>query len=250
MRWRNIFLKLGLLLFFSGFIALLCMSAQYGVPQASTDANVRIDYEHGHSFITKELVEKKVAEYFSDSSKVEAGKLPKLEKYLKEHPHIKNANAFIDSKGKLHINIEQINPIARVLPKGGGSFYIDAERRKIPASGIYTAKVPVLSGYIPEVCNSVAAIESWELKSLVKVIETTLQDEYWSAQIAQAIMSDSGEMKMVPRIGNHIVTLGDSTDLEGKLSRLETYYSEVARNIGWDVYQSLDVQYKNQIVCK
>ncbi len=249
-KWRNIILKGAILLTFGTFTVLSVMSFEYGQPMANADANIDINYDNGHTFINQEIVKGKIQEFFSDTNQVNASSLVKLEKYLQTHPHVKSANAYIDSKGKLHVDIEQIDPIARVIPKGGGTFYIDNQRQKIPVSGIYTAKVPVLTGYIPEVCNSVENISSWELKSLIKVIEETKDDPYWSAQIAQLFMSDSGEIKLIPRIGNHIVTLGDSTRIDQKLQRLEVFYSEVSKTVGWDAFRNIDVQFKDQIVCK
>lgn len=249
-KWRNILLKLFIMLTFGTFAVLSVMSFRYGQPLANADAQIDINYDNGHTFINQEIVKEKIHEFFSDTNTVDASSLTKLENYLQTHPHVQNANAFIDNKGKLHIHIEQIDPIARVIPKGGGNFYVDKDRRKIPVSGIYTAKVPVLSGYIPEVCNKVDNITTWELKSLVKVVELTREDPYWSSQIAQLFMSDSGEIKMIPRMGNHMVTLGDSTQLENKLKRLEVFYSKISRTVGWDAFRNIDVQFNHQIVCK
>lgn len=249
-KWRNLLLRLFILVTFCTLTVLSVMSFQYGQPLADANAAIDINYENGHNFINQEIVKNKIREFFTDSNLVDASSLTKLEKYLQAHPHVQKANAFIDSKGKLHVSIDQVHPIARVVPKGGGTFYVDGDRKKIPVSNIYTAKVPVLSGYIPEVCTKVEEINTSELKSLVKIIEETKEDTYWSAQIAQLYMSDSGEIKLIPRLGNHIVTLGDSNDIQGKLKRLEIFYQEISRNIGWNAFENIDVQFNHQIVCK
>lgn len=248
--WKNILFKLTLLLIFGGFIVLTSMSFQYGLPKFTSGYQIDINYNQGHLFINKEIVAKKIDEFFSDSTRLGASHLSQLEKYLKTHPHVKNANAYIDSKGKLHVQIEQINPIARVLPKGGGSFYIDDQDLKIPLSNIYTAKVPLLTGNIPETCTKVGNITSGELKSLVKIIHETQNDPYWSSQITQLIMNDSGDIQFLPRLGNHIVTIGDTVATQERLKKLDLFYSQVLLKSGWDKFKSIDIQYKNQIVCK
>lgn len=248
--WRNILLRVTILLTFCLSGVLSIMAYKYGQPMADSQAHVDINYENGHSFINQEIVQNKIKEFFSDSNMVDAANLAKLEKYLQTHPHVQAANAYIDNTGKLHVNIDQVHPIARVMPKGGGNFYVNFDMKKIPLSNIYTAKVPVLSGNIPEVCQTVSEIQSWELKSLVKVIETTKDNPFWSAQIAQLVMGDSGVIQMIPRLGNHIVTIGDSNDIEKKLRRLEIFYEEISKNIGWNAFENIDVRYERQIVCK
>lgn len=247
---KNILFKLFLLISFGSFVVLSVMSFQYGQPISNANAKIDINYENGHLFINEEIINGKIHEFFSDTAQVNASSLSQLEKFLQKHPHVKYANSYIDSRGQLHVHVEQINPIARVLPKGGNSYYIDENKNKVPTSKLYTAKVPVLTGYIPEEYHQVEPISSMELKSLIKVIDETKDDKYWSAQIAQLFMSDSQEIKMIPRLGNQIVTLGDSTDILEKLKRLDAFYSEISKTIGWDAFKNIDVQYKNQIVCK
>lgn len=249
-KWKNILFKIFLLITFGSFVVLSIMSFQYGQPLSNANAKIDINYENGHLFMNEEIVKKKIHEFFSDTNKVDASSLTRLEKFLQNHPHVKNANAFIDSKGILHVSIDQVNPIARVLPKGGNSYYVDDRGNKVPLSNLYTSKVPVLTGYIPEEYHKVEPVSTWELKSLLKVIEETKEDPYWSAQIAQILMSENKEIKMIPRLGNQIVTLGDSTDIPEKLKRLDAFYSAISKTIGWDAFKYIDVQYKNQIVCK
>ncbi|MCO5232588.1 MAG: hypothetical protein LC105_11835 [Chitinophagales bacterium] len=248
--WRTILLKLTILFSFSGFIVLTTMSFQYGYPQFKSGYQIDINYNQGHLFINQEIVKDKIEEFFSDSTRLDASHLSQLEKYLQKHPHVKYANAYIDSKGKLHVRIEQINPIARALPKGGGSYYIDDQNLKIPLSNLYTAKVPLLTGNIPETYHQVEPISSSELKSLVTIIHKTQNDPYWSAQITQLIMNDSGDIQMLPRLGNQIITIGDTTDIQEKLKKLDLFYTQILLKSGWDKFKSIDIQYKNQIVCK
>ncbi|HUH73293.1 MAG TPA: hypothetical protein VLZ75_02690 [Chitinophagales bacterium] len=249
-KWKNILFKIFLLITFGSFVVLSIMSFQYGQPISNANAQIDINYENGHLFINEEIINGKIHEFFSDTTKVDATSLSRLEKFLQGHPHVKYANAYIDSRGNLHVSVDQVNPIARVLPKGGNSYYVDEHQNKVPTSNLYTAKVPVLTGYIPEEYHQVEPISSWELKALIKVINETKEDPYWSAQIAQLLMSESEEIKMIPRLGNQIVTLGDSTDILEKLKRLDAFYSEISKTVGWDAFKYIDVQYKNQIVCK
>ena len=249
-KWQLIVFKLSILLTFGVFIVLSVMSFKHGQPYANNSSQIDIDYTQGHLFINNEIVQAKIKEFFHSSNQVSSENLYLLENYLQNHPHIQKANAYIDSRGTLHVQITQINPIARVIPIGSISFYIDSLGRKIPISKIYTAQVPILSGYIPEVFNRVEPIRSQELKSLAHVIEVARKSPFWNAQITQLIMTDSGDIQMIPRLGNQIITLGDSTDIQAKLNRLDIFYQKISKQNGWNVFKYIDVQFNHQIVCK
>ncbi|MCO5247616.1 MAG: cell division protein FtsQ/DivIB [Chitinophagales bacterium] len=248
---KNIVFKSFMLLSFGAFIVLTIMSFRHGQSQINTqNAFVDIDYGNGQAFVSKEIVRDSINKFFSKDKSFDYENLSKLESFLKSYPYIRKANAYIDAQSILHVSIEQIVPIARVVPVNGDGYYIDIDNNKIPLSTAYTAKVPILTGAIKEQYQKVSKIQSKELKSLIKVIEDVKGDEYWSAQIAQLNMTDEGDIQMIPRMGHHSVTLGDSSEIMEKLQKLDLFYEKVLNKTGWDKFKNIDVQYKNQIVCK
>ena len=105
-----------------------------------------------------------------------------------------------------------------------------------------------------------------KLANFVRFIE---RDDFWSAQIVQINVPGGGsgvnpegygadragrwkepELELVPRAGDHIVTLGalDGTERE-KLEKLRLFYLDGLRHEGWDKFGRIDIKYKNQIVC-
>lgn len=248
--WKNILLKVLIALFFGGFFMLTAFSGTYTILRPSPDLNVIIDHKDGHSFILQKDIEQKVKERFIEVRVVDAAELRRLEKYLESIPYILNANAYVDSKGKLNINIVQRNPIARVLSGTKGHFYIDEDGYKFPLSKQYTAKVPLITGDIQEAYQSVDTISTRSLKEAVEVIRFTQKDAYWSALVTQVHRQKDGAYIIIPRMGNHTITLGDTRNLESKFNRLELFYKYALNEVGWDKYSNINLQYKNQIVCK
>lgn len=248
--WKNILIKLMIVLFFGGFFTLTAMSGTYSILRPSPDLNVIIDHKDGHSFIQQKDIEEKVREHFTEVKVVDAAELRRLEKYLESIPYILHANAYVDSKGKLNVGIVQRNPIARVLSGSKGHFYIDNNGYKFPLSKQYTAKVPLITGFIPETYQRVDTIHSNPLKEVLKVIRFTQNDAYWSAMVTQIHREEDGKLVIIPRMGHHTVTLGNSQNLESKFKRLELFYKYVLNEEGWDKYSNINLQYKNQIVCK
>ncbi|MBR4853645.1 MAG: hypothetical protein IKU88_02855 [Alistipes sp.] len=89
-----------------------------------------------------------------------------------------------------------------------------------------------------------------KLINFVKYIE---EDSFWSAEIVQIVASSmsSGDIRLelVPRSGRHIVQFGTLENAEAKLDKLLAFYNKGLKNIGWDVYRTISVEYDGQVVC-
>ena len=89
-----------------------------------------------------------------------------------------------------------------------------------------------------------------KLINFVKYIE---QDSFWRAEIVQIVASTmtSGDLtlELIPRTGNHTVRFGAVEDVEYKLDKLLSFYENGLRNIGWDAFRTISVEYKGQVVC-
>lgn len=89
-----------------------------------------------------------------------------------------------------------------------------------------------------------------KLINFVKYIE---EDSFWSAEIVQIVATSmsSGDIRLelVPRSGRHIVQFGTLENAEAKLDKLLAFYNKGLKNIGWDVYRTISVEYEGQVVC-
>jgi cell division protein FtsQ len=181
---------------------------------------------------------------------VDASALRKLERYLEVNPYIKKADVFINSKGQLHVMIKQKSPIARVIPKQGANFYIDEQGNKFPLSRNYTAKVPLITGWVDEPFRKVDTIQSTLLKEAFSVITYAATDSFWAAQVAQVHVAEDKSFLLLPRMGEHTIILGNARDLGHKFRNLNLFYEYVLNQQGWEKYKIINLQFKNQIVCK
>ncbi|MBE6220548.1 MAG: hypothetical protein E7127_02780 [Rikenellaceae bacterium] len=89
-----------------------------------------------------------------------------------------------------------------------------------------------------------------KLINFVKYIE---DDPFWRAEIVQVVASTmtSGDVRLelIPRTGRHIVQFGTLDNAEAKLEKLLSFYEKGLKNIGWDVYRTISVEYEGQVVC-
>jgi cell division protein FtsQ len=74
------------------------------------------------------------------------------------------------------------------------------------------------------------------------------KDSFFSAQVAQVNITSSGDLEIIPALGDHLVLLGSIENVEDKLNRLYTFYKKVWIQSGINAYQVLDCRFDHQIV--
>ena len=87
-------------------------------------------------------------------------------------------------------------------------------------------------------------------KVLTKVGNTILSDKFWQNQVVQINVLPDGTLEMVPRVGDHIVYLGEPVDVGAKLNRLMKFYKYGLSQAGWNKYSYINIAFDNQIICK
>lgn len=172
--------------------------------------------------------------------------LKNLEQLLRDNIWIRKAEMWFDNKNVLHVEVHQREPIARVFTTSGNSFYIDSTKMKLPLSDKRTAKVPMFTGFTE---NKVYSTKDSLLLTDIKNIATYIKnDPFWMSQIAQVDITADRNFELSPVVGDHLIKLGDGTNIEKKFNRLMIFYKEVLAQKGFDSYSTIDVQYKGQVV--
>ena len=75
-------------------------------------------------------------------------------------------------------------------------------------------------------------------------------DKFWDNQIEQINVDSAGNVELFPRIGDHVVYIGQPVRVTQKLKRLKAFYAQVLNQVGWNKYSRIDIEYDNQIICK
>ncbi len=97
-----------------------------------------------------------------------------------------------------------------------------------------------------------------DIENLITFVEIVERDPFWRSEIVQIDLQegDRGEMKvrLAVRSGKFIVTLGtiptSRGEIDDRLSRLREFYDEALPRVGWDRYREINIEYKNQVICK
>lgn len=163
-----------------------------------------------------------------------------IEETLLKSPLVEHVECYKTQTGQVFINLTQRIAVMRIMANNGESYYIDNLGAIIPSNNNSTDLV-VATGDIKR-----------------KYAQTTLRDfglllfddPFWRNQVEQINVLSDGSVEMIPRVGDHIVYLGQPNHLEEKLARLEKFYRYGLSKAGWNKYSYINVEFSNQIICK
>lgn len=174
----------------------------------------------------------------------------RMERVLESDPFVKDADVYIDQNNQLHIKIDQREPLVRVLDNNGNNYYLDALGKKMPPSKNFAARVIVATGNISPFTPEFREKRKSSLKDLFNITQTLLADEFLASFIQQIHVNNAGEFILVPLIGDQKIVLGSARKLEDKLERLKIFYQQGMPYEGWRKYETINLKYSGQVVCK
>ena len=221
-----------------------------------TKVNINIQDEMTNGFldakeIKKRLEAKKIYPLEKPLKEVNART---IEETLKQSPFVKSAECYKTQDGLVDINLTQRMPIVRIKSINNEDYYIDDHNQVMPNTK-YTSDLIIATGYI----------NKWYAKKYISVLSKALMtNELWRNQIEQInVLQDRG-IELVPRVGNHIIYLGNLPEsnvaeerennivefVNKKMTRLEDFYKYGLSQAGWNKYSYINMEFDNQIICK
>jgi cell division protein FtsQ len=227
------------------------------------DVKVHIDFGEGNYFIDKEEVEEVVSDlgYIKDSTLLAEIVPSRIEHVLENNPFIKDAEVYENLNGILNVEVNVRQPILRIFNSKGRSVYLDEEGRFMPLSRKYSSRTPIVNGYINsdfskyigasifELPDSLNTPDVLVMADLFKIVQTCRADKFWKAQFNQFYVSEEGEIEMIPRVGDHIILVGNSSSIDQKLNKLQMFYEKGLNKTGWNEYKTINLKYASQVVC-
>ena len=183
--------------------------------------------------------------------------LENIEKNIKTIRELRTVEAYMTIDGKLMIWAEQRRPIMRLMPDEGGDYFIDDEGVVIRRRNSYNPRLHIVVGNInvsQAMLNGTSVLDTVIknpiLRDIYYLVNYIKKNDFWSAQIDQIYVDRGNGIELIPRVGNHVIRLGSVEDLEDKFINLEAFYKNVIPEVGWNKYSVINLEFKNQIVCK
>jgi len=224
--------------------------------------NKQILIDKPHQFVSIESVDKLLITngINIDSCILDKINFDEIEKVLEENPYIKNTEVYSNFNGDVCITIEQRNPVMRIITDNNEIYYIDEACELMPISDEYSANVIVANGFISNSfissTNTSADINAndntypFSLKELYNYVIYLNNNELWKNQIEQIYINENKDIELIPRVGNHIIILGDLNNYQFKMGKLEALYKKGFALTDWNIYSSINLKYSNQVICK
>ncbi len=173
-----------------------------------------------------------------------------VENMLKHVPLIKEANVYIDANNNVNIEVEQREPVVRIIDKNGNNYYLDNLGVRIPVSNNFSPRVIVANGSIPEFNDIEFKKGKGILAEIFTLAKLLTNDEFYKAQIEQIYLTSKEEIVLVPKVGDHKILFGAFSNAEEKLENLKIFYRDGMPYKGWNTYKEIDLRYDGQVVGK
>lgn len=165
--------------------------------------------------------------------------LGEIDSLLSANPYIDTVATYSNSAGKLCVRIKRLHPVLHIISDTGDEFYLDRTGHIMSRGGLNT-NLCIVTGCVSRTFAS---------EHLVSLGRFLCDDPYWSLQTQQVNVSKEGELQLFPRVGDHVIELGEPTDIAEKLNNIRIFYEKGLTAAGWNKYKTISAAFRNQVVC-
>jgi len=234
------------------FIVVLTSAIKKQNQLVCRNIQVKIDYDSGLAFLSESDISDRI-NFLAGGSVV--GKpltglnLRSLEKETEKNPYVDNAEVFVDQRQDMIVDVVQKRPILRVINNDGVSYYICEKNDRMPLSDKFTSHVAIALGNVQT--HTDTERDSMVQAALYHLMQFVRKDEFLLALVDQVYVEENGEMDIIPKTGGHTIHMGKvDSSLSEKFERLKIFYKDGLPVAGWTKYKSIDLRFKDQVVCE
>lgn len=221
-----------------------------------TKVNINIQDEITNGFLNAKEIKKRLEskKLYPLEKPLKDVNVREIEDMLRSTPFVKTAECYKTQNGLVDIYLTQRMPIVRIKSINNEDYYVDDHYQIMPNTK-YTSDIIIATGYISK----------WYAQRYISLLSKALMTkEFWRNQIEQInVLPDKG-IELVPRVGNHIIYIGNLPEANSnakrskvieafvntKMDRLEKFYKYGLSQAGWNKYSYINIEFDNQIICK
>lgn len=264
----KLFLKILLIITWAGFVAgaivLMSFANRSHSRQYCSGVVVNVCYGDAERLITPEIIKSQLQKEFGKFENKLLGDISvgQVNRFMQKNQYLLKSDVHLTVEGELVVDATQCKPILRVLTMTGSSYYIDEQGKIMQADSRFPVRVVVASGQLgfdadprgkdlKNIMSNKKGItpEILNIDNAFKVSQVLESDSIMQALTEQIYIPAGGSIALITKTGNHTVLLGDASNLEEKFANLKTFYRSGLPKVGWDRYRSINLAYKNQIIC-
>lgn len=162
-----------------------------------------------------------------------------IEASIQNSPYIDSVACHYTSTDILCIRVLPRKPVLHVMSDNGEKYYMDINGNDMPTD-IFLQDLCLATGDISK---------EYAKEHLVQIAVYVNTHAPWNKEIQQIHVRSPKHIEISLSTGSHTVVLGEPTDIQGKLNRLQNFYEEGLNKVGWNKYSIIDLNYADQIVC-
>jgi cell division protein FtsQ len=240
--WHKILFSVLITLLVGGLVVVLA----FVVPSNDTKKceNIHLSVTDYDNF--KFISENDVREQLQNSGVYPVGKLhsdidlTEMEQSLMNLNMVKSVKCYFATNGDVNVAVTQRVPVFRVMEEGR-SYYIDNERKRMSTSIRFSAYVPVVTGNVNF---------EFATTNLYDFIVYLQSESRWRSAFTQIYVYPDNKLELVPRVGDFVIKMGSLDRYEAKLKKLDKFLKVLPKYHSWDKYSVINLEYKDQVVCR
>ncbi len=183
--------------------------------------------------------------------------LYQLEQTVLANPYVSACEVFQTIEGSLVMKARVREPLVRIINTDDKQFFLDYNGYAMPVNPGHPSRVIVANGLIKDQFVSLDKSEiplgiypeNSVLHQIYPIAFFISKDKFLKSFIDQIYINENMEIELVPKIGSQKIIIGNADDAREKLENLKTFYEKVMSKMDWNVYKSINIKYKNQVVC-
>jgi cell division protein FtsQ len=217
------------------------------------DIIIKVENVHENQFLDEKDIVKlmQLDEENLKGASLDRLNLKDIEKRIKAHRFVDDAELYSDLKGNLVVKAILRRPIARIVRSEGSDGYIAEDGTIMPVSEKFTTRVVLVSGLFTNQLMQVDNLYKIEGgKELMEMLAIIREDVFWKAQIAQLDIDNKARINLFPQVGGQTIEFGKAENLEVKFKKLKVFYKEILPQRGWNTYERVNLEYEGQIIAE
>lgn len=228
--WSKIILTLVLILIGGLFYSTNSINSKRNIN------DIIVDFKSTNKlFITQDSILKLLPTNFSEKKLVD---INYLESLVNSNGFIKNSEAYVSIEGNLIIEVQQRNPIGRII-SDNATFYIDDESKIMTTSKLYSSTVPVVFNYD----------ESFSQKNIYQICDLIDSDEFLKKNVTRINFLKNNYITLNFRDHDFDLVIGEYKNIKKKVKNFKAFYQGAVENESIDKYSKINLQFENQVVC-
>ena len=228
--WSKIILTLVLILIGGLFYSTNSINSKRNIN------DIIVDFKSTNKlFITQDSILKLLPTNFSEKKSVD---INYLESLVNSNGFVKNSEAYVSIEGNLIIEVQQRNPIGRII-SDNATFYIDDESKIMTTSKLYSPTVPVVFNYD----------ESSSQKKIYQMCDLIDSDEFLKKNVTRINFLKNNYITLNFRDHDFDLVIGEYKNIKKKVKNFKAFYQRAVNNESIDEYSKINLQFENQVVC-